>query len=669
MLQIQVNLLHPIMSQLNDQQSPKFNNNSKRINLEQYTLIYVDSNHRDVQANQIIEMRNVVDYVQTFDNNEVCLKFMQTVKNEYMILIVSDLNVNIIPIIHEMPLLKIIYILSKVQIDDNNELITRFSKVSMIVSDLFEILIDVKAYKIGRLKADDMMSMHFFDEMFNNDVPNSDRSTQKITSSFLWYENFMNTLLDIDKDTSKMDFIKFYKNYYRGNEMQESLIQEFELNYRPENAFYWYTNHAFFFEVINKAFRLQNVDIIFKLRYFIADLVRLLKNEHSQTIITLKHNHILTFYRGQAITHTEFRQLKNNISEYVKDRAMAVAFARSSLIDDTHTSILFEIVVNTHLTGMKRFADISKYSRFSHENEVLFSIGSVFDVIDFEYVKAENIWLVKLELCDEHDYELITSVTNLRAERDGGTYKSYHVEDHFNNRNKNIVQYYNHFYTSTNTDRNADVCMNLGMIAMEDNNLDLTVKYCTEGLEILSLTEKTCFSSEKNGIKTKIVQCHRQLGRVYLQQDQYKQALKQFKLALEHWHKIKEVLVQHHKTYSYICDDIGMTYYKLGNYNESLKRHCKALKHRLKHEHNHQKAIAYSYNQISLVYGRKNDFEKARIHAQKALNIWNDVIPQRRRLIDVCVCNVFHYDGRCLRKKRARFPVQDETAVSEEHYF
>jgi len=128
------------MSQVNDKKSPKVNNNSQRINLEQYTLIYVDSNHRNVQTNQIEQMRNVVDYVQTFDNNDNCLKFMQTIKNEHMLLIVSDLNVNIIPIIHDMPLLKIIYILNNIQVDDNDESITRLPKVSLENKSISQII-------------------------------------------------------------------------------------------------------------------------------------------------------------------------------------------------------------------------------------------------------------------------------------------------------------------------------------------------------------------------------------------------------------------------------------------------------------------------------------------------------------------------------------------------
>ncbi|CAF1426634.1 unnamed protein product [Adineta steineri] len=118
------------MPQINDQKSPQVINNPQRINLEQYTLIFVDSNDRNVPTNQIEQIRSVVDYVQTFDSNENCSKFMQAIKNEHMLLIVSDLNVNIISIIHDMPLLKIIYVLNSVQVDNNNESITRFPKVS-----------------------------------------------------------------------------------------------------------------------------------------------------------------------------------------------------------------------------------------------------------------------------------------------------------------------------------------------------------------------------------------------------------------------------------------------------------------------------------------------------------------------------------------------------------
>ena len=51
-------------------------------------------------------------------------------------------------------------------------------------------------------------------------------------------------------------------------EQKEEKIQIFENTYRSENALQWYSRECFFFEVLNKALRTQDIDVLFSLRFY-----------------------------------------------------------------------------------------------------------------------------------------------------------------------------------------------------------------------------------------------------------------------------------------------------------------------------------------------------------------------------------------------------------------
>jgi hypothetical protein len=51
------------------------------------------------------------------------------------------------------------------------------------------------------------------------------------------------------------------------------------------------------------------------------------------------------------------------------------------------------------------FADIHHLSQFNDEEEVLFMIGAIFRIVAVELdVDINNLWTIKLVLCDEKSY-------------------------------------------------------------------------------------------------------------------------------------------------------------------------------------------------------------------------------------------------------------------------
>lgn len=86
-------------------------------------------------------------------------------------------------------------------------------------------------------------------------------------------------LLSIDKPAENVydDLLHESRLIYRHNKPQNGSIDEFESEYRPEKAIWWYTRESFVFKMVNMALRTKDIVLMWTFRYFIQDLHRQLK--------------------------------------------------------------------------------------------------------------------------------------------------------------------------------------------------------------------------------------------------------------------------------------------------------------------------------------------------------------------------------------------------------
>jgi hypothetical protein len=73
-------------------------------------------------------------------------------------------------------------------------------------------------------------------------------------------------------EIAQIDMRNEYERAYRDNAVELAKIEEFFRSYTPESCIRWYTKDSFRYRLLNKAFRTENIDIIFKFRFFIVDL-------------------------------------------------------------------------------------------------------------------------------------------------------------------------------------------------------------------------------------------------------------------------------------------------------------------------------------------------------------------------------------------------------------
>ncbi|CAF1305163.1 unnamed protein product [Didymodactylos carnosus] len=202
--------------------------------------------------------------------------------------------------------------------------------------------------------------------------------------------------------------------YYKDDVTEQQKIDDFETNYSAKNAIRWYTRDCFVYRLLNKAFRTQNIEIIFKFRFFLTDLYNQLNelyHEYTSMLSSIDYT-ILTLYRGQHLSIDEFKKVENNIGGKLSmntflsttiDKYVALVYAGNGSKRPLNESVLFEMTIDTTVITEKRFADIGGHSYFESENEILISFGSVYRIDSVEEINGGPVWIVKLTFISEEN--------------------------------------------------------------------------------------------------------------------------------------------------------------------------------------------------------------------------------------------------------------------------
>ncbi|CAF3920501.1 unnamed protein product [Rotaria sp. Silwood1] len=109
--------------------------------------------------------------------------------------------------------------------------------------------------------------------------------------------------------TDMNEFVELCTKEFFDNEKLSQDLHRFSNDYKSEEALRWYTKPIFLFSLINKALRLQNIELLFLLRFFMRDIHRELTNNQCQSLVKV--------YRGQLIASDEIDILKNSIGDLI----------------------------------------------------------------------------------------------------------------------------------------------------------------------------------------------------------------------------------------------------------------------------------------------------------------------------------------------------------------
>ncbi|UJR14410.1 hypothetical protein I4U23_001407 [Adineta vaga] len=367
--------------------------------LENYSLVWLDES---VNENPEIEdkLRSVIDQLEKFQAMKECQEYIeQKSRTDRIVLIVSgQFGKQFVPIIHKFRQIISIYIYCIDQ-TSHEQWSTQYTKIKGVITKLCDLLSQIKAdHKIER-KVEESLPICIFN--FNN---SEDSVIAAGNHQFVFKQTFIDLLLRLKyTETDKNELINRLKKQFKDNPIELNNISKFEQDYTSDTALEWYTKKTFFYKTLNAALRDENLHMIFLYRSYIYDIhCQLEENENK---------HILKVYRGQMITTDALAILKKSIGQFICINSFfstsylykqACVFLRLSNILER---VIFEIEIDPKKEHIKPFADISKHSVYTKEAEVLFMIGSVFQIKSINRSQDDNISTIKLILSNASEYD------------------------------------------------------------------------------------------------------------------------------------------------------------------------------------------------------------------------------------------------------------------------
>jgi hypothetical protein len=217
-------------------------------------------------------------------------------------------------------------------------------------------------------------------------------------------------------ENDKHELIKLCKDLYKNNDVQLALVNEFEREYTSSRALWWYTRESFVYRMLNKALRIQNIELLNLFRFVIGDIYQLFQRNQCQSSA-----HV---YRGQVISTDELNTLQHLMGKFVsissffstsRNRHKAIEFLNNWDDSNDLHRILFIINADPHVVKSKPFANVSQFSDNDSESEVLFMTGCVFRLMKIDQ-NDDNIWIIRMQLCDDDQHNLKTLFNHMKKE-------------------------------------------------------------------------------------------------------------------------------------------------------------------------------------------------------------------------------------------------------------
>ncbi|CAF0817489.1 unnamed protein product [Adineta steineri] len=573
------------------------------INLEDYILIWLDISSSIQQS-----FRTLINHFKIFEDINQCEKYIQSLSiDDRIILVVNDCNdQELINHIHQFRQVYSIYIYSKT----NQQWIKQFPKIKGIVPELNELLARIH-------KDHETLSIN----IFQTNIPD-EFSTTGLNGQFLYFQLLIYVLLRLKSNLqdTKNEFILFCENEYKDNINELRIIDEFKENYSSKKAIWWYTRESFLYKILNKALRIQNIDLLFLFRFFIHDIEKQLRLNQCTSFIRV--------YRSQLISKYEFDLLKNSIGQYISmnsfistslNREQALSFLHPT--NNDFQQILFEINADPSLDNIQPFSNITNLSYFSNEEEILFMLGSIFRIINIDRdKKKKNIWVVQMNLCSNNESNLKSIFEHMKKQYgDGQTNllsfgKILWTMGKYNEAEKYFFRLLNEL---PNDHEYISYCYRaLGNVADDKGDYDTSLKWHLKAIDQMTKTSEinnSLLGESYNGI-----------GCVYDAKGEYEHALEFYKKAYRIW---KEIYGEDHLNIAVCLNNIACIYAERKQYSKALQYYQNVLTIRQKHLPTNHSDIGAAYNNIGEIYRCLGEYDLALKYLNLSIEIYHLTLP------------------------------------------
>jgi tetratricopeptide (TPR) repeat protein len=224
--------------------------------------------------------------------------------------------------------------------------------------------------------------------------------------------------------------------------------------------------------------------------------------------------------------------------------------------------------------GLKPFADISKFSYFKDEDEILMMLGSVFRLNKI-YLHHDQIWRIQMTLCSDNVGDLKKTFNHMEVQ--------YGVMD------TRLLLFAN--------------------VLIDMSHFDAAGEYLRRLLKQLPYEHRD------------IPKCYHALGKVSCEKGDYK-------LSLDYFTEARKILEKSNDSQlGYIYNGIGEVYQNQGDLKQAMESYEKALNIFKQTSSKTDENIAWCYNNIGIIYEKNKDYSKALDYLENSLTIKKNILP------------------------------------------
>ncbi|CAF1481950.1 unnamed protein product [Adineta steineri] len=650
------------------------NNIESSNNIQQYHNHRIISNNVDISLSwldkntcledddDVCETKRILQDIKAaasfHTNSDDLIKSIDTNPEKIVFLVISGIeaaNTTTFQTIHALKQIDsiFVYCLEK-QIYEPLRMCQSYSKIVDIFNTQDELCSSIK-------KTLDDLNKQFAAFTLFNQKQKSMRNLTKDSICFLWYQLLKDILWKMPRtDDWKIRMVEKCRDYYRGSAHDLKHIGEFETQYQSSDAAKWYSKDTFLYKLINQALRTEDIDGLYTLRYYIEDLCASLKNKYEQ----FKQLQIelempdLTLYRGLRLDRDQLLKLKMNEGNLIStngflsaSRSMDVAKFYAGwdvsiqTTTDTTEPVLF--IINMDVNENKVIvADITAESLMPDELEVLFDLGSIFQIntIIEDDTQKPSKWTINMTASNDGDKILNDYILFKREELE-----EFDVNILFGEFLYDMGEYHKaerYFENLLSIEDTVQLRYSLGTIytlkgeyskalnyfqSAYDRNREILVSMVSESDDIFDI-EGT------HNMTTQIARTLVGIANVYFHTDNFDEALSNYTDALEIY---KTALPDQNIPHIGIClQNMGLIYEERGFHDDAMNSFLRANEiYSTTLPDNHPGKAGLLLN-IGNVYKLQNKNDLALKSYTDALNMLKKIYPIKHLSITECINNI-----------------------------
>ncbi|CAF2150549.1 unnamed protein product [Rotaria magnacalcarata] len=501
---------------------------SRRRMTQNYLVIWVDGNideNTEDCRNTLAQLRAAVSEVNVCTTPEGCIEFLNEMDDGKAFIISSGaLGQHLVADIHGMPIVDAIYIFcgNKTR---HEQWAKDWPKIRGVFTSIKPICESLK--KVARECDHDSIPISFVPKRCTSDAASNEQNLNQLPPTYMYSVIFKDIILEINDDDAKS--IKALEIYCKKKNIPDAEINELKSKYHQKSPVWWYTCEMFLYGMLNCGLRSLDMEAMSKLGFFIRSLHLQLKQLHQQQSANFKKS--FTVYRGQGMTKEDFQNLldskggllsfSNFLSTSMEPKVAMEFVERTMKKNPDVVGVIFIMTIDQSKlsTSNTPFALIDEHSAIPSEQEILFTMHTVFRVVEMKQTAKNNrLWEVQLTITDDNDPQLSTLTNRIKQEIDGRGWrrmgKLMLTVGHFNQAEELYQKLLKN--ASTDSDR-AFIYHHLGYLKDQQGKYPEAVKFYEKSNKILEI------SLPPN--HPYLATSYNNIGRVYHNMGEYSKAL------------------------------------------------------------------------------------------------------------------------------------------------